>query len=269
MPTQLDLFEASFNRLKVAEKAAVDEAAPPSEKLDATFARLTRKYLSILAFAGPPPRWQLKNNLGPRWLGRCEWSPRAPETCTIYVQKVATTDARTLERVAAHELCHHAEFLGGVAKYMAKYGAGPPDKVMRYVSTMMRAQASHAEPFLAGAAKVNAVMGKDFVTVKSDESYALDDTGRSFYVLVGPISPGTDRLGWCWAARLSPQAAEYARTMVRERGFKLVLSHDSRLVNTDARIRRAGGLAVASDAGLRADVVRLYAETPGIDPATI
>lgn len=269
MPTQLDLFEASLNRLKAAEKVAVDEAAPPAEKLDATFARLTKKYLAILQFDGPPPRWQLKNNLGPKWLGRCVWAPSMPETCTILVQKIATTDPRTLERVAAHELCHHAEFLGGVATFTARYGAGPPDKVMRFVSTMMRAQASHAEPFLAGAAKVNAVMGKDFVTVKSDESYATSETGRPFYVLVGPISPGSVRIGWAWSARLSDEAVRYVQLKVGKQGFKILRSRDTRLTNTNARIRHGGGLALANDARLQEDVARLYRETPTLDPDTL
>ncbi len=67
--------------------------------------------MALLAIAGEPPVVRLRDNLGSRWLGRSTWTSSRPETTLLEIQRSILGDARTLERVVAHEMIHHRDAL--------------------------------------------------------------------------------------------------------------------------------------------------------------
>jgi hypothetical protein len=153
-------------------------------------ARIIDKYLSILDFEGGPiPDIVVRNNLGAKWLGRCTFSPKNPGNTTIELQQAVLGDQSTLERVLAHELIHHREFLT------------LSDREKKLLALGV-AHVAHGDTFREGAELINAVMGANFVTVTSDLEYVVAANEKPFFLLVAPIT--RERYGYAWAARLSP-----------------------------------------------------------------
>jgi len=189
---------------------------------------LVTKYMDVLHIAGPRPVVVIRSHLGGRWLGRDQWSSRMPETTTMQIQRSILPHPLTLERVVAHEMVHHRNFLAMPREALdfAKYGIKPP---------------AHGRDFLEGAAEVNALMGPGFVTIESDKEYVQAPLTRDLYVLIMPVSRG--RLGWAWAARLSPEAEEIVRKKTAE-GARLVRTNDRTWTAGRAKIRRYGGASV-------------------------
>jgi hypothetical protein len=184
---------------------------------------LVDKYMRILSVRGPRPIVQIKTRLGVDWLARARWSSRSPTT-VIEVQRSVLGDARTLERVVAHEMVHHLEYTQLTPEEIAmlKVGIKPP---------------SHGPKFLHGAQIVNDVMGADFVTVKSDSQYVQSASERDIYLLIARYG---QRLGFAWAARLTPEATSVVAEKVLK-GAKLVRTRDQRWTLARSKIKKYGG----------------------------
>jgi hypothetical protein len=208
----------------------------------ASVGRYVTKYLAILGVHGEPPVVRLRDNLGARWLGRSTWSPSRPDTTLLELQRSILGDDRTLERVVAHEVIHHRDALamseGEVA--LLRLGIKPE---------------SHDATFREGAARINAIMGTDFVTEASDQEYKQTRPRKEFVVLVTPLPDG--RLGWTWAVRLGPKATDWANKLV-ERGSRLVRTTDERWTR-GLKIERHGGYSVPRDDHEAALLRELYA----------
>jgi SprT-like family len=172
------------------------------------------KYMEVLDIEGQEPDIVIVDNLGSKWLGLCEWKPSRPDTTTIYLQRRIIDDEGTLERVVAHEMIHHEEMLNlsDVDKALLKLGRG-------------RLLNPHGPSFKRGQALINEVMGDDFVSEKSDQSFVYSKNERSFYVLIMEGPRG--KLGWAWAVRLSPQMKNKVAREVAS-GAKLVMTTDVR-----------------------------------------
>jgi hypothetical protein len=88
---------------------------------------------------------------------------------------------------------------------------------------------AHGAAFREGAARINAVMGSNFVTTLSDKvsdkEYKQAALQKAFVLLITPLPNG--KLGWNWAARLGPKAAGWVEDRVR-RGSRLVQTSDPR-----------------------------------------
>lgn len=193
------------------------------------------KYAEMLGASGlPRPIIKLRDNLGSKWLGRCTYRLSSPDTTVIEIQKAILAHERTLERVVAHEMIHHVEALTMTPeeRRMLQLGVKPQ---------------GHGSDFLAHASKINAVMGNNFVTVKSDQEYVIENTKKKeFYLLIAPLfHRNHPRLGWAWSPRPSPDALEWAQKRVQE-GGKLIKSTDLRWT-AGAKLKRFGGLAVPSN----------------------
>lgn len=161
----------------------------PQKVIDAAW-----KYARLL---GVPviPSIAIRNHLSSGWLGRCHF--RLHESGTrlnlMEIQKRTMHDERTLDRVIAHEMCHHAEFLAFTEKDIVLLKAG----VRR---------TSHGAPWQRFADKVNRVMGKDYVTVVSDASVVLAPETKPFLLLIAEIRPG--RLGFSVSVRITHKVKE-------------------------------------------------------------
>ena len=206
--------EPERRRRSAREPVVVGRADPSTAR---EIERLIDKYMEMLRISGPRPIVRLRDNLGRRWLGRAWRKIGAPgttaaATTTIELQRAIIGHQRTLERVVAHEMIHHRDFLSMDDLDKARLRLG------------IR-QEGHGEQFLQGAAMVNAQMGPGFVTIKSDQEDVLATNTRLFFVLIQPAM--RDRLGWTWAARLSPTASQWAARKIAQ-GARLVSTTDER-----------------------------------------
>lgn len=100
------------------------------------------KYMEILQIDGERPSIKLRNNPSVDWVGRTDRHSSDRPPTTIELQKRLFNDDRFLERVIAHEMVHHRNYL-----------ASTEDE-------------KHGASFREGAARINAIMGPDFVVEK-------------------------------------------------------------------------------------------------------
>lgn len=209
------------------------------------------KYARMLGVSPSAVLLTWKDNLGARALGKARWSTSAPQQVVFELQRAIASDARTLERIIAHEMVHAALFLSMTPAEIAQ-------AKLHNWPFRLQFRNGHGPAFVELAARVNVVMGKDFVTVGSDQTYALRATSKPYYVLVRPAYG--DRLGWAWAARLSPDAsAEVGRQLESGRG-RLALTTDPQWADGRARIKRNGGVALPKEGSEREHALRaLYA----------
>jgi hypothetical protein len=203
------------------------------------------KYMEILGI-DTPPEIKIANKLGSPWLGLCHWTASRPETSTITLQKRILAHPPTLERVMAHEMVHHWEFLNLTANQITliRHGIKPT---------------SHGPKFEEGAARVNSLLGPGFVTKQSDNSYELESNIKPFFLLITPLSSRSNRLGWAWCVRPSEQIRERITRKCSEDGSKLVITTDERWTCGE-KIRRFGGMSVPPvGSDLESELQRLFA----------
>src|SRR5271157_2719023 len=153
-----------------------------------TIELLVDKYMSVLGIAGERPEIEIRDNLGTKWIGRCVFHASRPGTTLIQIQARVLGHARTLERVVAHEMIHHAEAL--------QLTPGQISMIRLGIRVM-----SHERFFREGAAIVNRLMGDNFVTEKSDSDDVLVPNAKEYYILIAPLGSWGGRLGWAWAVR--------------------------------------------------------------------
>ncbi len=202
------------------------------------------KYMSILSIEHRPTV-KLRSNLGAGWLGRCSWSTRAPNTSLIELQRSILSDERTLERVIAHEMVHHRDYMEMSADTVAllRIGIKPP---------------GHGQSFLEGAQEINAVMGEDFVTVESDKEYSTSKNTKQYFLLIATAY--SNRLGYAWAVRISPEAQKHIDKAVAD-GGRLVKVTDERWTAGKAKIKRFGGLSIPKQGSESETILRKLFET--------
>ncbi len=178
------------------------------------------KYMKVLGTKGKMPVFKIADNLGSKWLGICRYIYAQRDNTTITYQKSIVDDPRTYERVAAHEMVHHHNFLNMTDKDIVLARAG--------VKTD-----GHGPDFVTQAEKINAVMGKGFVTKTSDAEYVLSQTVKTYFLY---MEPKDDGILYGWAVKLSSQAQ---RNLARRIPFykgKLVEVNDRRWTNCAGKI---------------------------------
>jgi hypothetical protein len=188
------------------------------------------KYMGILQIDGDLPILKLRSNLGSKWLGRSTWTQSQPHTTILELQTSILGDDRTLERVIAHEMIHHRDALAISENEIVLLRVGIKPE-------------SHGVTFREGAARINAIMGPDFVTAISDKEYKHEGPRKKFVMLITPLPNG--RLGWGWAARLGPKAQSWVNELVA-RGSRLVYTTDDRWTR-GTKIVRYGGYSIPRD----------------------
>jgi hypothetical protein len=194
---------------------------------------LTDKYMNMLGISGERPEIEIHNNLGSKWLGRCTFNVNHPTNTIIELQAKLFEDPKTLERVFAHEMCHHREALLLSPNDIARIARG------------YRQVLNHGDVFWEGSRIVNSVMGADFTIRTSDKNFIYAKNVKKFYVLIGPVPSkkgSYDELCWAWVTRLTPQISEQIE-IVKAKGGRLVMTSDERWAN-GPKIRLHGGMAV-------------------------
>jgi hypothetical protein len=112
----------------------------PARSSDALAKRVAdhvSKYMEVLQVAGPRPRVELVSGTAANWAARTDQDP--PTTLIELRAKLFSDSDKFLERVVAHEMIHHRNYL-----------AGAEDE-------------QHGPAFREGADRINAIMGRGFV----------------------------------------------------------------------------------------------------------
>jgi hypothetical protein len=207
------------------------------------------RYMTMLGASDlPKPSVRLADNLGSRWLGRCVWSPKAPLTTVVQIQRIVCHDLRSLQKVVAHETIHHINFLTKT------------DQELRTARFTHRWDGGHDARWHAMADRVNAVEGKGFVTVTSDESTVTSSTGKKFLMLIEPMHGPGERFMWAWGVRISPEAQPWVQRHMVEKRAKLVESTEIRFTQGVAKIKRWGGMTICNEPEIQTELARLYRE---------
>ena len=197
------------------------EAAVSVMQVETSLKKIMNKFFK--EYDLPIPRIKIANSLTATWLGRDVYKSGDTNT-TLEIQKRITDDEKTLDRILAHELIHHWEFLILNPKADSKNSY-----IQRANHTYQGKQTSHGRPFRDWSAKINAVMGKDYVTEKSDSTYVLTSIDKDYYVLITP-SVYKGKLGWGWAVRPSSIQWQIIKYNVENRNAKLFKTRDDRFL---------------------------------------
>jgi len=184
----------------------------PKKIIDAAW-----KYARIL---GTPmiPKIAIRNNLASKWLGRCQlrWhSSLGRQENLMEIQKRAMFDERTLDRVVAHEMAHHAEFL-----------EVPLDQIALIRAGIKISLPSHGARWQHFADKINRVMGADYVTVVSDASHLIAPETKP-YILMIVKSSALGQYAYAIGMKMTPKMRLYLHQYMT-RGARIIESRDPR-----------------------------------------
>ena len=200
----------------------------------------------------PMPRIKIVNNVGSKWLGRCEYKPSVdPNNTTIQIQKRVTEDEKSLDRIIAHEIIHHWEFITRFTD--PKTGAQERAKLKLGLS-----RGGHGKDFYAWADKINSVYGKDYVTERSDESY-VTTLEKDYFLLIVPADRFgyKGKLGWAWCTRPTEEMKQAIERRIIENGAKLFKSKDDYFTK-GAKIKKYGGISISSDASSQEKLQEIF-----------
>lgn len=125
-------------------------AAPSSNELAKRVNGYVTKYMGVLQIDGPRPRIELLEGAARDWAARADHDP--PTTLIELRSRLFSGNDKFLERVVAHEMVHHRNYL-----------AGAEDE-------------QHGPAFREGADLINAIMGRGFVV----ETISPPDAGSGF-----------------------------------------------------------------------------------------
>jgi len=241
--------ESSFSKQTVAFLTKV-EAAVSVMHVEAAIRKFLDRFFK--EYNLPMPRIKIVNQITSTWLGRTLYSRKVDlNNTTIEIQKRVTTDEKSLDRVIAHELIHHWEFL-------TKYGH--PDvgeEIWKKMQAMRKygiKPESHGKDFYDWAEKINSVMGKDYVTKESDMSY-VTEIDKDFYVIILPATSG--KFSYAWMVRPSKDQQIQAQKMMIEQKAKLFLTRDSRFTN-GFKVKKYGPTGVPRDEDLQKTLKQMY-----------
>lgn len=222
--------------------------------------RSVRKFLDkfFKEYDLPMPRIKIVNSITAHWLGRTSYTPRVDKNNTLLeIQKSITGDEKTLDRVIAHELIHHWQFITNFVH------TGNDDAWKNYQVRKKYGfkEEGHGKDFHEWAAKINAVMGKDYVTEKSDMSY-VSEIDKEYFILITPLT--SEKFGWSWTVRPSQEQKLAIQNKIMDKS-KLFTTKDQRFLSGQ-RIKKYGAISVPRDKDTMEKLKNLYNSSQNIVP---
>lgn len=146
------------------ELTADDIVSPAILGVPQTPGVIAWKYARILEL-DTIPQIKIRDNQTSRWLGRYHYVAGMYDRMNLMeIQRRVMFDVRSLERIVAHEMVHHADFLNS-----------PKDEV-RWLD--------HGPRWQLFADRVNRAMGDDFVTVFSDSTIIKSPVTKQPYIVM-------------------------------------------------------------------------------------
>jgi hypothetical protein len=164
----------------------------------------------------PTPQLKIVHHARPVNLGRCLWESRSPDNSVIEIQKSICTNENLLDKIMAHELCHHSAMIQNAAP-LIKSGISAQEIKLEF-----RLNGGHGKWWLDEVAKVNAKYGQNFVTKYSDMTEG--EQTKEFYVLLY-MDQNAKSLRWQYAVRPSKKQLLIIELWLAK-GAKLVKSKD-------------------------------------------
>ena len=235
------------------------EAAVSVMHVEAAIKKLLDKFFK--EYNLPMPRIKIVNQITSPWLGRDSYNPKVDRNnTTLEIQKRVTNDEKSLDRVLAHELIHHVLFLLKFAH--PEMGEKAWQETISRRKLGFREQ-EHGKEFHEWAAKINAVMGKDYVTEKSDESY-VTELDKEFYLLIQPLQGRTD-YGYTWMVRPSRDQQVVVQQKMQA-GAKLFMTKDERFTHGE-KIKKYGYTSVPRDKEAQELLKKMYESGAGLTPS--
>jgi hypothetical protein len=191
----------------------------------------------------PPPGLKFVDHYAAKWLGRCSWFAFVSAIrngnrgrTVIELQKSILSDEKTMERVVAHEMCHHAEYLHDKFRrgqqLLGTYGN---------LSSRLLFGDSHGKEFWKYADHINSVVGSGFITQKSDEAYVQDRTKKEYLLLIYPYGSG---FRWTYTLRLTPKNEVRLKYFAQMKDGRFVISDDLSLTNGISTFKLSGNIPV-------------------------
>lgn len=223
--------------------------------------RSCRKFLDkfFKEYDLPMPKIKIVNSLTSDWLGRTSFTPSKDKYNTLLeIQKSITGDEKTLDRVIAHELIHHWDF---ITKFVHSKDDAWEQYQKRKKYGLAGRDGGHGKQFHEWAAKINAVMGKDYVTEKSDMSYVAE-IDKEYFLLITPLQ---DKFGWSWAVRPSREQQLAIQTKIMDKS-KLFMTKDQRFLSGQ-KIKKYGAISVPRDKETMEKLKDMYNSSDNITPS--
>lgn len=200
--------------------------------------KIMHELMPVLGVQLPEPELKIVNQPRANWLGQDNWQLRIEngkwswdETTTISLQRSILNDENTLRRIIAHELCHHAEALTtSLEKAKEQEAKGLGEWGFKEFSRYLRRSNGHGPEWRKYAQKFNAKYGADFVTEKSDESYAVEEQElRPYHILLKRDYDG--KLAYEVSSRISPKMKRQLDRMAQDKEgteYRLTQTNDRR-----------------------------------------
>jgi 8-oxo-dGTP pyrophosphatase MutT (NUDIX family) len=212
---------------------------------------IVRKLMAVLPAGTPMPNIKVVNSPTSHWLGICRFK-YGDDNTLIELQQSIIGDTHTLERVIAHELCHHAEFMESAAMAKEKgWSKETHAKIDKYTHR------PHGPKFREWANKFNAIYGADFVTETSDSDMVRAESTRDINVLLWAKPNG--KLYWCFTMRPSAKQREFIKDKLAQPGYKYVVTRDIDFAQ-GAPIGKSWSYSL--DDGVNTKLQRLWDEAP-------
>src|SRR5271166_728756 len=223
---------------------------------------IMHELMPVLGGQLPEPELKIFNQQRARRMGVCFWNVGVENSRLYYddntrieVQKVLLNDERSLRRILAHELCHHADNLINGKALIEKYqgtGRRGYDLVMRWMKSD-----AHGTGWKSYAQKFNAKYGADFVTATSDESYATEPQNvKPYYMALWRQQSG--KIYYAVASRLGSKALWHLRHKLEDQTERLLMTTDPRFVRGGATIGQGWTVLDKSEVQLQAALGELW-----------
>jgi hypothetical protein len=236
------------------------EAAMSVTQIESLIRHLLTKFFAEIQL--PMPTVKIVNAAVPKWLGRCSYTHNVNENrSVIEIQKSIVNDEKTLDRVLCHELIHAVDFY---TRYdHPEQGQENWDKYVTHKKLGFKSD-GHGQEFQEWAAKINAVMGKDYVAKESDTTYIVELT-KVFFLLVMPTSKSSDQYCYAWSFKPSAEQKEVILKKMRDENARLFMSKDERWTH-GTKIKKYRALSVPKDEPSKKKLKELYQSGSGIKP---
>jgi oligoribonuclease (3'-5' exoribonuclease)/8-oxo-dGTP pyrophosphatase MutT (NUDIX family) len=247
---EIRLQEKTKIQVTTIERADKDEEVIPEaplqvvadkENIEPELDSIVQKYLKLFGDSSVPvPKIEIRNHFASPWLGRCTFNVNQPGTSTIEIQKEVLADPVLTEKVLAHEMVHHLDYMQHQIQIIKDMNRG------------IRRTNGHGEFFQKWADKINQIMGEGFVSEKSDGPVRTEV--KEYFLL---IEPNKDRFTYAIAVRLSAQQKEQVAKHQGACQARLIKSTDPRFMH-GAPIKLYGGMSAPRDAETQQKLKELY-----------
>jgi 2'-5' RNA ligase/GNAT superfamily N-acetyltransferase len=187
--------------------------------------KVMHELMPVLGMQLPEPELKIVNQPRAGWLGRDTWRVGYErgygnwtwgDNTRIDIQRSILNDEDTLRRIIAHELCHHAVALTtSTEKIKEEKARGTGEWGYKNFVRWMQSS-GHGTEWKQWASKYNAKYGADFVTEKSDESYAVEELElRPYHILLKRDYDG--KLAYESSSRITPKMKRHLDRMAQDK----------------------------------------------------